>query len=39
MAASPKPLTQPVSSGTDRLTLKLHTAWREFAECSEAARE
>jgi hypothetical protein len=36
MAASPKPLTQPVSSVTDRLTLKLHTAWRELAECADA---
>ena len=39
MAASPKPLTQPVSSVTDRLTLKLQTAWRELAECSDAASQ
>jgi hypothetical protein len=39
MAASPKPLTQLVSSVTDRLTLKVQTAWRELAECSDATSQ
>jgi hypothetical protein len=39
MAASPKPLTQPVSNGAERLTLKLQTAWRELTECTDATAQ
>ena len=35
MAASPKPLTHPVSSVVERLTLKLQTAWQEISDCSD----